>query len=38
MIESVAFLLFNLGIFGVIAWAWKQDDLSEQRQESECDL
>ena len=38
MVETLAFLVFNLGIFAVIAWAWKQDNLSKQRQDSESDL
>ena len=38
MAETLAFLIFNLAIFWVISWAWKQDDLSKQRQDSEPDL
>jgi len=38
MVETLAFLVFNLAIFWVIAWAWKQDNLSERRQDSESDL
>jgi hypothetical protein len=37
MLNNIAFLIFNLGIFAVIAWAWKQDDAAavEQKNDSQ---
>lgn len=37
MIESFAFLVFNLAIWWVIYWGWKQDNLLEQSQDSKSD-
>ena len=35
MLDIMAFLIFNLSIFAVIAWAWKQDDAADVEQKND---
>ncbi len=37
MLDTLLFLIVNLAIFWVIAWAWKQDELSKRDDTDETD-